>query len=345
MKITDVKIYPEDMPLKVPFITSKRRLDVIRDYVVEIETDSGITGFGACAPTPVITGDTVGSIIYAVEEYMKPLLIGREVNPELLPFVRDCMFHNTSPKAAVDIALYDLLSKEAGKTIYEYMGGKGEFSLKNDITISLGSPDVMIKDTENALNDGFDVLKVKLGTTPAEDKERISAIASVVGKEIPIRLDANQAWEAKDAVEICEFAQKSGMNIELVEQPVRYWDLEGLEYVTKNTSVDILADESAVSYYDVCEILKRGAADMINIKLMKCGGLLEAERIHSISSEYGIECMLGSMMEGPWSVAAAAQFAAAKGITKVDLDAPVLIKDLVNNTPVDFVGSKIKFKG
>lgn len=344
MKITDVKIYPEDMPLKVPFITAKRRLDVIRDYVVEIQTDSGLCGFGACAPTPVITGDTVGSIIYAVEEYIKPRLVGMEVTKELLPFVRDCMEHNTSPKAAVDIALYDLLSKKEGKTIYEYMGGKGDFCLKTDITISLGAPDVMVRDTINAIEDGFDVLKIKLGTTPAEDKERIAALASVVGKEIPIRLDANQAWEAKDAVDICEFAMKSGMNIELVEQPVHYRDIDGLEYVTKNTSADILADESAFSYYDVCEILKRGAADMINIKLMKCGGLFEAERIHAISSEYGAECMLGCMMEGPWSVAAAAQFAAAKGITKVDLDAPILVRDLVNNTPVDFIGSAIKLK-
>ena len=344
MKITDVKIYPEDMPLKVPFITSKRRLDVIRDYVVEIHTDSGIVGYGACAPTPVITGDTVGSIIYAVEEYMKPLLLGREVTESLLPSIRDCMVNNTSPKAAVDIALYDLLSKKDGKTIYEYMGGKGDFCLKNDITISLGSPEVMVKDTLNALNDGFDVLKVKLGTIPKEDKERIAAVASVVGKEIPIRLDANQAWDAKDAVELCEFALKTGMNVELVEQPVHHRDIDGLEYVTKNTSVDILADESAVSYYDVCEILKRGAADMINIKLMKCGGLYEAERIHSISSEYGVECMLGCMMEGPWSIAAAAQFSAAQGKTKIDLDAPILVKELVNNTPVDFIGSKVCLK-
>jgi L-alanine-DL-glutamate epimerase-like enolase superfamily enzyme len=83
---------------------------------------------------------------------------------------------------------------------------------------------------------------------------------------------------------------------------------------------------------------------MINIKLMKCGGLYEAERIHSISSEYGVECMLGCMMEGPWSIAAAAQFSAAKGITKIDLDAPILVKDLVNNTPVEFEGSKIFLK-
>jgi o-succinylbenzoate synthase len=345
MKITDVKIYPEDMPLKVPFVTSKRRLDVIRDYIVEIHTDSGICGFGACAPTPVITGDTVGSIIYAVEEYMKPRLVGLEVTKELLPFVRDCMMYNSSPKAAVDIALYDLLSKSEGKTIYEYMGGKGEFCVKTDITISLGDVKTMVKDTECALEDGYDILKVKLGTTPAEDKERIAAIASVVGKEIPIRLDANQAWEAKDSVEICDFAMKSGMNIELVEQPVHYRDIDGLEYVTKNTSLPILADESAFSYYDVCEILKRGAADMINIKLMKCGGLYEAERIHAISSEYGVECMIGSMMEGPWSVAAAAQFAAAKGITKADLDAPILVKELINNTPVDFSGKFIKYRG
>ncbi len=344
MKITDVKIYPEDMPLKVPFITAKRRLDVIRDYVVEITTDTGVVGFGACAPTPVITGDTVGSIIYAVEEYIKPRLVGKEVSLELLPFVRDCMEHNSSPKAAIDIALYDLLSKNEGKTIYEYMGGKGKFCLKTDITISLGDPETMIRDTENALKDGFDVLKVKLGTVPAEDKARIAAIASVVGKDIPVRLDANQAWLPKDAVDLCDFALASGMNIELVEQPVHYRDLDGLEYVTKNTSADILADESAFSYYDVEEILKRGAADLINIKLMKCGGLYEAERIHALASKYGAECMLGCMMEGPVSVAAAAQFAAAKGITKVDLDAPILCKDLVNNTSVDFVNNCIKLK-
>ncbi len=344
MKITDVKIYPEDMPLKVPFVTAKRRLDVIRDYVLEIHTDEGLVGYGACAPTPVITGDTVGSIIYAVEEYIKPRLVGLELDLSLLPFVRDCMEHNSSPKAAVDIALYDLLSKKEGKTIYEYMGGKGDFCLKTDITVSLGAPDVMIRDTKAALEDGFDVLKVKLGTKPEEDIERIKAIATVIPKNVPVRLDANQAWEAKDAVKICEAALETGMNIELVEQPVHYRDIDGLEYVTKNTSVPVLADESAFSYYDVKEILKRGAANMINIKLMKCGGLFEAERIHALSSEYGAECMLGCMMEGPWSVAAAAQFAAAKGITKVDLDAPILVKDLINNTPVDFINNEIKLK-
>ncbi len=344
MKITDVKIYSEDMPLKVPFITAKRRLDVIRDYVVEIHTDDGKIGFGACAPTPVITGDTVGSIIYAVEEYIKPRLLGMEVTNELLPYVRDCMEHNTSPKAAVDIALYDLLSQKEGKTIFQYMGGNGDFCLKTDITVSLGTPETMVKDTLSALEEGFDVLKIKLGTVPAEDKARIAAIASVVGKDVPIRLDANQAWQPKDAVELCDFALKSGMNIELVEQPVHYRDIDGMEYVTKNTEADILADESAFSYYDVKDILKRGAADLINIKLMKCGGLYEAERIHALAMEYGAECMLGCMMEGPVSVAAAAQFAAAKGITKVDLDAPILCKEFINNTPVDFINNKIKLK-
>jgi hypothetical protein len=115
----------------------------------------------------------LSELIYAVEEYMKPRLVGLEVTKELLPFVRDCMMYNSSPKAAVDIALYDLLSKSEGKTIYEYMGGKGEFCVKTDITISLGDVKTMVKDTECALEDGYDILKVKLGTTPAEDKERI----------------------------------------------------------------------------------------------------------------------------------------------------------------------------
>ena len=140
MKIKGLSLKEEHIPLKTPFVTSIRRVDVMTDYVLEIETDEGVIGHGACAPTPVITGDTVGSIYCAVNDFFAPLLVGREVSEELLPEVQAKLVHNTSPKAAVDLALHELLAIKNGLPLFEYLGGeKGDKHLKTDITISLGS--------------------------------------------------------------------------------------------------------------------------------------------------------------------------------------------------------------
>ncbi len=342
MKITGYSLKEENIPLKQPFVTSVRRIDVIRDYVFTLETDSGICGFGASAPTPVITGDTVGSITYALNEVIGPALVGRELDESLLATVQKSLVHNSSAKAAADIALYDLLAKQASKPLYEYLGGCGGTKLlKTDATVSLGSVEAMVDETKKHLADGFSVLKVKLGGTRAEDEERIAALAAVIPGNVVVRLDANQGWSVEDSVYLCEVAEKSGMNIDLVEQPVHFEDLDGMAVVTKSTALKILADESVFSPAQAKQIIKLGAADMINIKLMKCGGIYEALKIAALAKESGMECMLGCMMEGPVSVAAAAHFGAAVGITRFDLDAPFLCKTVPVEGSVRFDGEDI----
>lgn len=342
MKITDIQLIQEDIPLKQPFITSKRRIDVIRDYVVKITTDSGVIGYGACAPTPVITGDTVGSILYAIEEVYKPLLVGTELSADLLPAVQKALFHNSSPKAAVDLALYDLLAKESGKPLYQYLGGAGDtVHLETDATVSLGTPEVMVEEAKTHLSHGFTAIKVKLGGPKEADVERLKALSAVLGGSISVRLDANQAWSVDDAVYICSAAEDMGMNIELVEQPVPYTDLEGMVAVTRAVPFRVLADESIFSPTDAARLIKMGGCDMVNIKLMKCGGIYEGLKIHKIASEHGIECMLGCMMEGPVSVTAAAHFAAATGIKCLDLDPPYLCKTYTIESFTEYSGKNI----
>lgn len=346
MRITGLEVFEDNIPLKTPFITAKRRIDVIKYYVVKLSTDEGLCGYGACAPTPVITGDTDGSILYALNEYYKPLLVGAELNEELLPFVQAKLFHNSTPKAALDIAIYDLLAQQAKKPLYAYLGGTGTaHHLKTDTTVSLGSVEKMTEDAKGFVAEGFSSIKVKLGGTKEEDIARIKALAEILPKDVIVRLDANQAWTPEDAVYITCAAEDTGMNLDLVEQPVHYEDFEGLAYVTKNTKIKILADESVFSPADARRIIRMGAADLINIKLMKCGGIYEALKIQKEADDNGVGLMLGCMMEGAISVAAAAHFAAAKGIERLDLDPPYLMTHVPTVMNTSFEGENIYING
>ena len=159
------------------------------------------------------------------------------------------------------------------------------------------------------------------------DVERIRAIRKAVGPDVAIRVDANQGWTPKDAVRIIRQMEDLALDIDLVEQPVGAHDLAGMQYVTKNTYTPILADESVFCPEDAIRIIQMGAADLINIKLMKTGGIYEALKIANIAEIYGVQCMMGCMLESKIAVSAAAHLTAAKSIiTRADLDGPGLCR-------------------
>lgn len=187
----------------------------------------------------------------------------------------------------------------------------------------------MARDAVNAIKRGYDTLKVKVGIDPTLDVARLSAIRDAIGKDYRIRIDANQAWTPKQAIKLLNQMQDKGLDIELVEQPVKAHDFEGLAYVTKYSNISVLADESVFSLEDAFKILQMKAADLINIKLMKCGGIYNALKIISMAEIVGVECMIGCMLEAKVSVNAAVHLACAKQIiTKIDLDGPVLVQKI-----------------
>jgi L-alanine-DL-glutamate epimerase-like enolase superfamily enzyme len=158
------------------------------------------------------------------------------------------------------------------------------------------------------------------------DIERVRAIYAAVEDRALLRLDANQGWTAKEAVYALHALEDAGVRLELVEQPVKARDLEGMRYVTERVHTPIMADESVFGPAEVMDLIHMRAADIINIKLMKTGGISNAIRIADIAGLYGVECMIGCMLESSISVAAAVHVAVAKSdvITKVDLDGPSL---------------------
>lgn len=178
-----------------------------------------------------------------------------------------------------------------------------------DITISVNAPEEMARDSMDAVKRGYRTLKIKVGKNPDLDIERIKAIRSAVGYDVDIRIDANQGWKPKEAIRILRNMEDAGLNIEFVEQPV-------------------IADESVFSPKDAIKIIQMRAADFVNIKLIKTGGIKNALKICSVAEIYGVECMIGCMLESKISVTAAAHLAGAKSIiTKIDLDGPVLCKE------------------
>ncbi|MDO4754148.1 MAG: dipeptide epimerase [Bacillota bacterium] len=329
MKITQIKLAMLSVPLRVPFKTSVRTVNSVEDVIVEVHTDTGAVGYGEAPPTGPVTGHTTGAIIGAIQDHIAKSIIGMDIDclEDVLQKIQSCVLGNSSAKAAVDMAIWDLYGQLYKIPVHKLLGGSKR-QIVTDITISVNPPEEMARDAVNAIQRGYDCLKLKVGVSPELDVERLTAIREAVGSDVLIRIDANQAWTPRQAVRILNRMQDKGLGLELVEQPVKAADLEGLKYVTEHSDVPVLADESVFTPADAVKIMQMRAADYVNIKLMKCGGLYNALKIASAAEIYGVECMLGCMLEAKVSVNAAVQLACAKNIiTKIDLDGPVLCSE------------------
>ncbi|ARE89468.1 dipeptide epimerase [Clostridium formicaceticum] len=326
MKIINLQLGHLSVPLRTPFKTALRTVESIENVIVKVVTDTGHIGYGEAAPTAVITGDTLPSIKGAIKECIAPQLIGLDLEnfEGIMQKLEKSMVKNTSAKAAVDIALYDLYGQLYQAPLYKVLGGYRK-EITTDITISVNTPEKMAQDSLKAVEKGYKILKIKVGKEPQADIERLKAVKKAVGQHIKLRIDANQGWKPKEAVSILRNIENIGIDIEFVEQPVEAHNLEGLKYVTDHTYIPVMADESVFSPHDAVKIMELRAADLINIKLMKTGGIHQALKIIALAETYEVECMMGCMLESKISVTAAAHLAAAKSIiTKIDLDGPGL---------------------
>lgn len=315
-------------PLTRPFITSRRRTDAVDGVVVEVELSNGVLGHGSAAATMAVTGESVESIHAAATGPISQALKGSDSSVRALAGrIAGSCEGNTSAKAAVDMALHDAWARSLGLPLTEALGGSASEVLTTDMTISLEEPDDMAARAVEAVQAGYEVLKIKLGTNWKADLERLQSVRAAA-PSVTFRLDANQGWDVKSAIHIIGRIEEAGLPVDLVEQPVVKHDLAGLATVTHAVQTPIMADESIASARDAIDIVSRDAADLLNIKLAKCGGIRQALQIADIAQAAGIECMIGAMMEPRVSITAALHIAAAHpNITLVDLDSAEWIND------------------
>ncbi|MDN3379262.1 MULTISPECIES: dipeptide epimerase [unclassified Pseudoalteromonas] len=341
MKIKTIRFAKLKVPLVTPFKTALREVSFIEDLVIIIETNCGQLGYGSAASTPVITGDTHQGMMSVISQFIAPKLIDREIENinQICQIIQSTVVGNYSAKAALELAVYDLWGKLYQAPLYKLLGG-GSKDLRTDITISVDAIDKMLADCQLAVQQGFDILKVKIGNDLQQDIARINAIYQDYGQQAQIRLDVNQGWSAKQTVFALQQLENNNVQLELVEQPVKSDDFKGLKYITERVNTPIMADESAFSPQQVIQLLEQNAVDIINIKVMKTGGLSRAIEIANITAQYQAQCMIGCMLEGSIAVAGAAHLASAKAqqITKIDLDGPALGQ-------YDPVQGGVEFKG
>jgi L-alanine-DL-glutamate epimerase-like enolase superfamily enzyme len=344
MKITDIRIETVKIPLIAPFKTALRTVSQIENIMVTVMTDSALLGYGGAAPTAVITGDTLASITGGIE-HIRDNIVGMRLEDAEQVFQRlnSCLIGNSSAKAAVDMAIYDLIAKSLDVPLYHLLGGMAH-TIETDKTVSLDTPERMIAESLDILQKGFRILKIKVGDDPGLDIQRLQSIQDAVGPDVMIRIDANQGWTAKEAVRVGRELEARKLNIELMEQPVPARDFTGMRYVRDNLSMPVIADESVFSPRDALELVTMKAVDGLNIKLMKCGGIYNALKIAVIAEAAEIPCMVGSMMESHVSVGAAAHFAASRSIIKrFDLDAPLFCSSNPAIGGISYQGAGVQF--
>lgn len=329
MRITEIHIAHLSIPLIRPFITAIRQTDCVNDVVIMLKTDKGMIGYGSAASTPAITGDSIESIIKAINEVLGPQLIGRSITDfnHLLTMNDQAIENNSSAKAAIDIALHDLFAQYCSLPLYQLLGGNKN-TINSCITISVKKTEDMVNDALAWQQQGFTTLKIKLGLNPADDKHRISAIRQAVGPDITLLVDANQGWSEKDTLIMMHYFKQEQLNITLLEQPVAANNINALKNSKEQKECLIIADESCFSPQDALFLAQKYICDGVNIKLMKSGGLENAQAIYHIAKTAQMRIMVGCMLESPIGIAAIASFAVSKpDILYADLDPLFLIKD------------------
>lgn len=320
MKIAEIAAYDVRLDLVQPFVTALGRLDVLETVIVRVADDHGNEGWGEAVPKPRIVGETSGSIRAALGLIAERL---RGEDPRridrIVRLMDEAIDRNTAAKAGVDIAIHDLLGKYWNEPVWRLLGGARCERLSTDMTVGLQDVDSSVAQARAWVEKGFQTLKVKVGGAPHEEAQRVRAIRDAVGDDATIRLDANQAWSAPEAIRALKLLMDC--EVEFVEQPVPALDIAGLKRVRQATDIPVMADESVHGPEDALRIVRESAADYLNIKLTKSGGFFKARRIAAIADAAGLPCMVGGMFESDLAATAAVHLAAATGNVEFrDLD-------------------------
>ncbi|MGG1658062.1 mandelate racemase/muconate lactonizing enzyme family protein [Brevibacillus sp. NRS-1366] len=313
MKIVSIEVFATQLPLLQPFIVAYDEFHELPSIMVKITTDTGIIGYGEGMPDPHVTGESFSSTYEMLAKDIAPLVIGQ--NPfdieKIHRIMAEAVYAAPSAKAAIDIACYDAMGKAAGQPVYNLLGGKAHESLAVPYVVSILAPEEMARQAAQAVKDGYTCIKIKVGTDPAVDVKRIRAVREAIGEHMQLRVDANQGWR-NVATTMRVLKQVEDCQLEWIEQPVLADDLIGLAEVRQKTFIPVMVDEGLHGDKEMREVIVRQAADLINIKLMKCGGLYPALKLVAQAEMAGIGCQVGSMVESAVATAAGAHLSMTK---------------------------------
>jgi L-Ala-D/L-Glu epimerase len=331
MIISSIEVIPVRLPLREPFVVAYASYPDTLSVLVRIRTRDGAEGWGEATPDPNVTGETWGGTAETLRHDLAPALIGCDArNREAALNALDARVEGApAAKAAFDIALHDLVARAAGMPIWQLLGGRAREALQISRVISVDEPAVMAAAATRHVADGFRTVKVKVGdrADPLLDANRVAAVRQAVGPEVAIKVDVNQGWRSPGTAITAIRAMAPSLPA-YVEQPVLWWDMEGLAEVRRQTGAIIMIDEGCHGPRDMLRAVALRAADLVNIKLMKSGGILNALKLNAIAEAAGIPAQVGTMVES--SIASAAGLHAAiatSNVKTVEMGGPLMLAE------------------
>ena len=327
MRITGVEAWLVTMCLAEPYTIAYETVNSTDNVFLRLETNQGIVGNGCAAPDPHITGETAESVLRCIDDIIRPSIKG--LDPLRLTLVierlKAVIRSQPSVLAAIDMALFDILGKVGNLPLWRLLGGYRD-RMRTSVTIGILPLHETVERAREWVTRGFKCLKLKGGIDVHSDIERVLKVREAVGRTIELRFDANQGFSVEESLHFVERTRK--VRLELVEQPTPKGQPDLLGNVTSGVPIPVMADESLVTLRDAFRIARRGLADMVNVKLMKVGGISEALQINAVARSAGLEVMIGCMDEAGLAIAAGLHFALARpNVVYADLDGHIGLID------------------
>jgi L-alanine-DL-glutamate epimerase-like enolase superfamily enzyme len=299
--IERVEVERLSLPLHSPFTTAKRTATSADSVIVRVTDSDGRVGLGEAPQNWPVLGASVAASAACLEGPLRDAVLRRPADPvELWPLIDRTVAGNTPAKGALDSALHDL-------------AGTPALRLPTLVTVPVGEPDEIAETARVRVAEGFRTLKLKVGTDAATDVARVRAARDGAGPDVALRVDANTGWDCFEAVEVIRALEDAGVGVQLVEQPVGRRDLAGLAHVRRRVETPVMADESVFDLDDLVELVRHDAADMVNVKIPKAGGLTPALELVRAARSHGLGVSVGCMLESAVGVSAAATLAARAG--------------------------------
>lgn len=320
MKITEIEAWPVVMRLAEPYTIAYETIRETTNVFLRMQTNGRIAGYGCAAPDSQMTGETSGTILGVINEVAESAIIGSDpLRPALLlEKLKPLMKNHPSALAALDMALFDIMGKVSNLPLWRILGGFRD-RIKTSVTIGILSERQTVDQARKFTSQGFKCLKLKGGTHVDSDIIRVLKVREAVGNGIELRFDANQGFSVEEAVRFVKETRKA--RLDLIEQPTPKGQPDMLGRVTSGVSIPVMADESLMTLRDAFRIARRDLADMVNVKVMKVGGISEALQINAVARSAGLEVMVGCMDEGALAIAAGLHFALARpNVLYADLD-------------------------
>ncbi|MHA1766925.1 MAG: dipeptide epimerase [Promethearchaeia archaeon] len=325
-KITKIEIYKMNIDYSYNIKTSLGFDSRVENVLIKINTNSDSYGWGEASPYSFITGETQATCIDAAK-FIGKLLIGKDPTniEENTTLMKLYLPSHPSVRSAFDMAMWDILGKKSNLPLFKILGGKNR-QLRTDMTMGLEETQEDVRTiAEKYINEGFNEIKMKTGRPGIIDFEHVRTVREIGGDKLHLKIDSNQGWDLAQSLKNARLMEP--LNLMYFEQPLPAWNLEDMVRLREKIDIPVCADESVFDDKDAFKICKMGAADYLNIKLGKSGGIHMGLKINAIAESYGAKCMIGCFDETRLGLTAAVHLVLARpNIIFLDLDSSLCHK-------------------